>query len=129
MAFTMHSHSGEFCPGHAADTLEAIILRAISLGFQTIGLTEHMPRTHANDLYPEEEWIRMGGKFTFSDDSHGVAQVGTNYLRGLDYLEGLGVTELWTFERVESTDGDEGKAPLREKAVTIAEFRVSLRLD
>ena len=72
----------------------------------------------------------MGGKFTFSDDSHGVAQVGTNYLRGLDYLEGLGVTELWTFERVGGgTDGDDGKASLREKAVTIAEFRASLRLD
>lgn len=54
MAFTMHSHSGEFCPGHAADTLEAIILRAIALGFQTIGLTEHMPRIHIDDLYPEE---------------------------------------------------------------------------
>lgn len=54
MAFTMHSHSGEFCPGHAVDTLEAIILRAIALGFQTIGLTEHMPRIHIDDLYPEE---------------------------------------------------------------------------
>lgn len=71
----------------------------------------------------------MGGKFTFSDDSHGVAQVGTNYLRGLDYLEGLGVKELWTLERVESADDDDGKGELREKAVTIAEFRASLRLD
>ncbi|KAK1836802.1 putative histidinol-phosphatase [Podospora conica] len=265
MAFTMHSHSGEFCPGHAADTLEAIILRAIALGFKTIGLTEHMPRTHIDDLYPEEitpttppstalslfpprhalylttatalrqkyaphihiliafesecprpsylpytlhlasdpridyfigslhhvrsipidfdaatyhraraacggteeglwteyfrelralvaetrprvvghvdlvrlyseeegrdEWIRMGGRFTFSDDSHGVAQVGTNYLRGLDYLEGLGVTELWTLERVGGGDGDGVKAELRERSVTIAEFRASLKLD
>lgn len=71
----------------------------------------------------------MGGKFTFSDDSHGVAQVGTNYLRGLDYLEGLGVKELWTLERVESADDDDGKGELQEKAVTIAEFRASLRLD
>lgn len=77
----------------------------------------------------KQEWIRMGGKFTFSDDSHGVAQVGTNYLRGLDYLEGLGVKELWTLERVESADDDDGKGELREKAVTIAEFRASLRLD
>ena len=54
MAFTMHSHSGQFCPGHAKDQLEDIIKHAISLGYTTIGLTEHMPRTGLEDLYPEE---------------------------------------------------------------------------
>lgn len=54
MAFTMHSHSGQFCPGHAEDQLEDIILHAIKVGYKTIGLTEHMPRTHVTDLYPEE---------------------------------------------------------------------------
>ncbi|ORY65130.1 histidinol phosphate phosphatase HisJ family protein [Pseudomassariella vexata] len=54
MAFTMHSHSGQFCPGHAKDQLEDIIKHAISLGFTTMGLTEHMPRTGLDDLYPEE---------------------------------------------------------------------------
>ncbi|TQS31450.1 hypothetical protein Golomagni_08267, partial [Golovinomyces magnicellulatus] len=54
MAFTMHSHSGQFCPGHARDDLEPIIRHAISLGFKTIGLTEHMPRYASQDLYPEE---------------------------------------------------------------------------
>ncbi|KAI1382631.1 histidinol-phosphatase [Hypoxylon trugodes] len=54
MAFTMHSHSGEFCPGHAKDQLEDIIKHAIGLGYTTIGLTEHMPRTGLEDLYPEE---------------------------------------------------------------------------
>jgi len=54
MAFTMHSHSGQFCPGHAKDTLESIIQHAISIGYKTIGLTEHMPRTSVSDLYPEE---------------------------------------------------------------------------
>ena len=53
MAFTMHSHSGEFC-GHAVDTLEDVVQRAIAIGFQTLGLSEHMPRVHARDLYPEE---------------------------------------------------------------------------
>lgn len=72
----------------------------------------------------------MGGMFTFSDDSHGIAQVATNYVRGLDYLESLGVTELWTLERVPhpGTAGDV-KSELRDKAVTIAEFRQSLRLE
>lgn len=54
MAFTMHSHSGQFCPGHAKDSLEDVILRAIAVGMKTIGLTEHMPRVELSDLYPEE---------------------------------------------------------------------------
>ncbi|KAL6901505.1 histidinol phosphate phosphatase H [Trichoderma evansii] len=54
MAFTMHSHSGQFCPGHAVDELEDIVKHAISVGYKTIGLTEHMPRYEEQDLYPEE---------------------------------------------------------------------------
>lgn len=54
MAFTMHSHSGQFCPGHAVDQLEDIIQHAIALGFKTMGLSEHMPRYEERDLYPEE---------------------------------------------------------------------------
>ncbi|KAK3324627.1 polymerase/histidinol phosphatase-like protein [Cercophora scortea] len=312
MAFTMHSHSGEFCPGHAKDTLESVVLHAISAGYHTLGLTEHMPRTELSDLYPDEflpspeaslaslfprheayllearrlqrlysaqihiligfegEWIRpgcgpliqtlasapcvdyfigsihhaggipidydratyhvareacggsdeavfekyydeqldmlvalrpkvvghfdlirlmsdvpdmgadevgdgavwarvvrnlkevvgyggwlecntsalrkglaepypgraiaeeflkMGGKFTFSDDSHGTAQVATNYARGLDYLESLGVRELWTLERVVADDAESDvKAALVEKSVTIDEFRRTLKV-
>ena len=54
MAFSMHSHSGQFCPGHAKDQLEEIIQTAISKGMQTLGLTEHMPRDNDKDRYPEE---------------------------------------------------------------------------
>ncbi|PSS02283.1 Polymerase/histidinol phosphatase-like protein [Coniella lustricola] len=54
MAFTMHSHSGQFCPGHAKDQLEAVVQHAIRIGYKTLGLTEHMPRTGLEDLYPEE---------------------------------------------------------------------------
>ncbi|KAG9246049.1 histidinol-phosphatase-like protein [Calycina marina] len=54
MAFSMHSHSGQFCPGHAKDQLEVIIQTAIARGFQSFALTEHMPRTSPADLYPEE---------------------------------------------------------------------------
>jgi hypothetical protein len=43
----------------------------------------------------------MGGRFTLSDDSHGVAQVGLNFERVLDYLKSLGVTELYYLERQE----------------------------
>ncbi|KAL1848736.1 hypothetical protein Daus18300_013490 [Diaporthe australafricana] len=321
MAFTMHSHSGQFCPGHAKDQLEDVIQHAISIGYKSMALTEHMPRTGLEDLYPEElddpegslaalmprheaylveaqrlrakyadqihiligfegefirpdvygplvrelashpavdyfmgslhhtcgvpidfdkdyyakardaaggteellyaryydeqhamvkalqpkvvghfdlirlmseepgrdlrtawaeekkppgpegtvwgrvernlravrsydgwlecnssalrkglaepyparpiaeEWLRMGGKFTMSDDSHGIAQVATNYLRALDYLESLGVTEVWTLEREPLSDAQEGggkKAMLKEKTVTLTEFRECL---
>lgn len=54
-----------------------------------------------------EEWLRIGGKFTLSDDSHGIAQVGTNYGRGLDYLKSLGVESLWTLRR--EVSAEEGK--------------------
>lgn len=49
----MHSHSGQFCPGHAKDGLEEVIQTAIARGMTTFGLTEHMPREE-KDLYPEE---------------------------------------------------------------------------
>ncbi|KAK4448155.1 putative histidinol-phosphatase [Podospora aff. communis PSN243] len=310
MAFTMHSHSGQFCPGHAVDALETIIQHAIQLGYRTMGLTEHMPRLSVADLYPEElvpspeeslsalsprhaaflshavhlqakyasqihilvgfesewlrpdeytpliqslasdprvdyfmgslhhvagipidydkamyasavaacggterglwaryydeqfdmlralepkvvghfdlirllsenpardvkaewpdvwekmvrnlrevkrvggwlecntsalrkglaepypargvavEWVAMGGRFTFSDDSHGVKQVATCYERGLDYLEGLGVREVWTWERLPRGEGE--KAELRERGVSLEEFRGSLKLE
>ncbi|ELR07012.1 histidinolphosphatase [Pseudogymnoascus destructans] len=54
MAFTMHSHSGQFCPGHATGQLEAVVQQAIALSMRLISVTEHMPRTHDQDLYPEE---------------------------------------------------------------------------
>jgi histidinol-phosphatase (PHP family) len=50
---SLHSHSGQFCL-HAHGTLEDVVLRAIELGFKTYGLSEHMPRTRLQDLYPEE---------------------------------------------------------------------------
>ncbi|EXJ90372.1 histidinol-phosphatase (PHP family) [Capronia coronata CBS 617.96] len=58
MPFSHHSHSGQFCPGHARDSLEDIILTAISKRMQVFALTEHMPR-HDQDRYPEE--IEAGG--------------------------------------------------------------------
>lgn len=50
----MHSHSGQFCPGHAKDSLEECIKTAIRKDFQLFALTEHMPRDSHQDLYPEE---------------------------------------------------------------------------
>jgi histidinol-phosphatase (PHP family) len=48
-----HSHSGQFC-AHAKGSLEDVILEAIKQGFETYGLSEHVPRYREQDLYPEE---------------------------------------------------------------------------
>jgi histidinol-phosphatase (PHP family) len=61
-------HSGEFC-GHAKDRLEAIVERYIELGFEWVGVTEHMPPLERRFIYPEENemglspydlWVRFG---------------------------------------------------------------------
>ena len=47
-------HSGEFCC-HAKDTLEEIIKAYIKKGFSWVGITEHMPFSSEEFLYPEEK--------------------------------------------------------------------------
>ncbi|CAK7228484.1 hypothetical protein SCUCBS95973_006895 [Sporothrix curviconia] len=79
-----------------------------------------------------EAWLKLGGRFTMSDDSHGTAHVATNYLRGLAYLRSLGVEEVWTLERRPATaaaDGTKTRGALLEKSVTLADFEASLRLE
>lgn len=64
----------------------------------------------------------MGGKFTLSDDSHGIAQVGTNFVRAIEYLESLGIKEVYTFERSESTESGSEKA-LGLKAISLVSVK------
>ena len=45
-----------------------------------------------------EEFLAIGGKLTLSDDSHGIVQVGTNFERAIEYLESLGVKDLYTLD-------------------------------
>ncbi|CBQ74001.1 related to HIS2-histidinol-phosphatase [Sporisorium reilianum SRZ2] len=53
MPHSHHSHSGQFC-SHAKDSLAAVLHRAHALGFTHFHLSEHMPRQHHSELYPEE---------------------------------------------------------------------------
>lgn len=46
-------HSREFCD-HGADTLEAMLERAVELGFTVFGVSEHAPRRDPRYLYPRE---------------------------------------------------------------------------
>lgn len=56
-----------------------------------------------------QEFMKMGGLFTLSDDSHGIEQVGLNFKKTLDYLHELGLQELHFFSAARS-DGE--KTPL-----------------
>lgn len=67
MPFSHHSHSGQFCPGHAKDELEAIVQTAIRRKMQVFALTEHMPR-HDADLYPEEIEADMDLDWQFENE-------------------------------------------------------------
>ncbi|KAI9347211.1 Polymerase/histidinol phosphatase-like protein [Obelidium mucronatum] len=58
MPISLHSHSGQYCK-HAKGTLREVVLAAISAGFTAYGLSEHMPRTRTQDLYPEELELSM----------------------------------------------------------------------
>ena len=58
MPFTHHSHSGQFCPGHARNTLSEMLNKAIDRRMIVFAMTEHIPRGEL-DLYPEE--VSSGG--------------------------------------------------------------------
>lgn len=72
-----------------------------------------------------EEYLKMGGKLTLSDDSHGIAQVGTNFERAFEYLESLGVKELFLLE----SDGvkAQGKKNVGIRSVTLADAKASFK--
>ncbi len=54
MPISFHGgHSGNYCD-HAEGKLEDVICQAIEQGFTHYGLSEHMPRTQSEYLYPEE---------------------------------------------------------------------------
>lgn len=53
MPYSFHSHSGQYCH-HGYGMLEDVVKEAIRKGFRAYGLSEHMPRFAASELYPEE---------------------------------------------------------------------------
>ncbi|KAJ2786902.1 hypothetical protein GGI15_001171 [Coemansia interrupta] len=54
MPFTFHTHSGQFCK-HASGSLEDVVKQAVARKMLVLGLSEHVPRSRAQDLYPEED--------------------------------------------------------------------------
>ena len=66
-------------------------------------------RKGLQDPYPRREivemWRQMGGDVVLSDDSHSVAQVGTNYDRLKEFLIGCGVGRVAYLKRRQHKDG------------------------
>ncbi|KAK4054398.1 hypothetical protein OIV83_000892 [Microbotryomycetes sp. JL201] len=62
-----------------------------------------------NAAYPGIEVLdlilKLGGRLTLSDDSHGPDAVGLNYDRAYEYLRNRGVKELWYLAEANSKDG------------------------
>ena len=40
-------------------------------------------------------FLRLGGGFVMSDDSHGIEQIGTNYTRLLAFIQKTGIKEVY----------------------------------
>ncbi|TBU46518.1 Polymerase/histidinol phosphatase-like protein [Dichomitus squalens] len=89
MPHSHHSHSGQFCR-HAAGTLEQVVLQAIEQGFETFGLTEHVPRYRTADLYPEEASMPLESLISqfdaFLDEAH---RLKAKYADRINLLVGL----------------------------------------
>ncbi|KAI0340246.1 histidinol phosphate phosphatase H [Trametopsis cervina] len=89
MPHSHHSHSGQFCK-HAKGTLEEVVQEAIKQGFESYGLTEHVPRYRVVDLYPEEEGLQLHelehSFNTFLTEAH---RLKTKYVDQINLLVGL----------------------------------------
>ncbi|KAH0581474.1 hypothetical protein H2248_012553 [Termitomyces sp. 'cryptogamus'] len=89
MPHSHHSHSGQFCK-HAKGILEDVVVEAIRQKFEVYGLTEHVPRYRAEDLYPEEAGVtldELASQFErFLDEAH---RLKAKYASQITLLVGL----------------------------------------
>ncbi|KFY17632.1 hypothetical protein V492_00527 [Pseudogymnoascus sp. VKM F-4246] len=112
----------------AWDSVWEKIVRSLKLIVEQDGLLEvnsSALRKGLHEPYPSrsvcKEFLALGGKFTLSDDSHGVAQVGLNFERVKTYLEDVGVETLWYLERP-SAEPAEASGTLRLTSVAVNEL-------
>lgn len=76
------------------------------------GLAQPYPR-----LEICQAWLAMGGRFVLSDDSHGIAHVGTNYKQLLPFLDQLKIEALAYLSK------DSVSGALEVKEMQMAEFK------
>ncbi|KAI6712670.1 hypothetical protein PZA11_005302 [Diplocarpon coronariae] len=71
-----------------------------------------------------EEFLKLGGKLTLSDDSHAIGHVGTNYGRSIEYLESLGVDEIFTLN---GKDEASGRATVSVRSVSLQSVKETFK--
>ena len=71
--------------------------------------------------------MRLGGKFTLSDDSHCVAHVGTNFEPAVEFLETLGLKDVYIFERQDSGWASKTESGLVPIPVQLSVVKASLQ--
>jgi histidinol-phosphatase (PHP family) len=88
--FSYHSaHSGQFCR-HAKGTLEAVVVRAIELGFSHYGLSEHCPRYRPEDLFEDEADLTPADTETiFQDYAREALRLRDAYADRIELLVGF----------------------------------------
>ena len=64
-------------------------------------------KIHANGK--RQAFLKMGGRFVLSDDSHGVGHIGTNYSKAFEFIKKTGIQEVYVFGRGEDKDQDQGR--------------------
>lgn len=91
----------------------AKILRNLKLVAEYGGLLELNSaalRKGMAEPYPQgeicREFLKMGGRFCLSDDSHGADQVGLNFKRVMEFVQRVGIRELYYLQLADRNDAD-----------------------
>lgn len=79
-------------------TLDLIAARGLAIELSTAGW-----RKPVNELYPSDEIIRLaldkGIGFTTASDAHSYAQLGENYVRLAEKMQGFGIRQVCVYEK------------------------------
>lgn len=109
----------------------ARVVRNLKLVVEQEGLLEinsSALRKGLEEPYPMrcvcEEFLRLGGKLTMSDDSHGIGHVGTNFGRAIGYLESLGVEEVFALRGKSEA---EGRSTVSLRSVSLKSVKETFR--
>lgn len=72
-----------------------------------------------------QQFLKLGGRFTLSDDSHGTEQVGLNYNRVFQCIELAGIKELHHFGPIDaaSKPPDERFPAVQWEAVPVSDLK------
>ncbi|KAJ2374185.1 hypothetical protein GGI05_007333, partial [Coemansia sp. RSA 2603] len=102
MPFTFHTHSGQFCK-HASGKLEDVVKQAVAHKMLVLGLSEHVPRSRTQDLYPEEEGLTPADLHTtFADYVAEARRLRAKYAGQIEIMIGA-ETEYITGDSLEET--------------------------